>query len=242
MVVAAAAVFAATAAVAVGGSAAAQSDGDCYAGLVVGPGQRCTYPGTTQEFWVDDSGRGHFIFFTAGTGIDARGTTINGVTYNFKASKQADGTWLIEAAGTTTTTTTTTTTPATTTTTTPTTTTTTPATTTTTTPTTTTTTTPTTAVAPGRYSDVAGTTHEAAIGALEAQGVFDRTDCAPGRFCPRDALPVGAGNSAVVVDLPRCGPMLSPRVPNLVPIPGPGMERETPGQRPRPNYGHPRVS
>ena len=51
--------------------------------------------------------------------------------------------------------------------------------------------------------------------------------------------PVGAGNSAVVVDLPRWGPMLIRRVPNLVPIPGPGMERETPGQRPRPNYGHP---
>ena len=32
---------------------------------------------------------------------------------------------------------------------------------------------------------------------------------------------MGAGNSAVVVDLPRWGPMLSPRVPNLVPIPGP---------------------
>ena len=43
----------------------------------------------------------------------------------------------------------------------------------------------------------------------------------------------------MVVDLPRCGPILSPRVPNLVPIPGPRMERETPGQRPRPNYGHP---
>ena len=55
----------------------------------------------------------------------------------------------------------------------------------------------------------------------------------------RGENPVGAGNSAVVVDLPRCGPMLSPRVPNLVPIPGPRMERETPGQRPRPNYGHP---
>ena len=53
---------------------------------------------------------------------------------------------------------------------------------------------------------------------------------------------VGAGNSAVVVDLPRCGPMLSPRVPNLVPIPGPRMERETPGQRPRPNYGHPQAA
>ena len=53
---------------------------------------------------------------------------------------------------------------------------------------------------------------------------------------------VGAGNSAVVVDLPRWGPMLSPRVPNLVSIPGPRMERETPGQRPRPNYGHPQAS
>ena len=31
---------------------------------------------------------------------------------------------------------------------------------------------------------------------------------------------VGAGNSAVVVDLQRCQPMLSSRVPNLVPIPG----------------------
>ena len=48
-------------------------------------------------------------------------------------------------------------------------------------------------------------------------------------------------SAAVVVDVPRCGPMLSPRVPNLVPIPGPRKERETPGQRPRPNYGHPQV-
>ena len=42
---------------------------------------------------------------------------------------------------------------------------------------------------------------------------------------------VGARNSAVVVGLPRWGPTLSPRVPNLVPIPGPRMERETPSQR-----------
>ena len=55
-------------------------------------------------------------------------------------------------------------------------------------------------------------------------------------------VPAGAGNSAVVVDLPRCGPMLSPRVPNLVPTAGPRMERETPGQRPRPNYGHPQAN
>ena len=30
--------------------AAAQSGGDCYAGLVVGPGESCTCPGTSQEF------------------------------------------------------------------------------------------------------------------------------------------------------------------------------------------------
>ena len=52
---------------------------------------------------------------------------------------------------------------------------------------------------------------------------------------------VGAHNSAVVVDLPRCGAMLSPRVPSLVPIPGPRMARVTPGQRSRPNYGHPQA-
>ena len=52
---------------------------------------------------------------------------------------------------------------------------------------------------------------------------------------------MGAGNSVVVVDLPRWGPMLSPRVPNFAPIPGPRMERETSGQRPRPNCGHPQA-
>ena len=45
--------------------------------------------------------------------------------------------------------------------------------------------------------------------------------------------PVGAGNSAVVVDVPRWGPMMSPRVPHHVPIPSPRMERETLGQRRR---------
>ena len=38
--------------------------------------------------------------------------------------------------------------------------------------------------------------------------------------CAAEADRVGAGNSAMVVDLPRCGPILSPCVPNLVPIPG----------------------
>ncbi len=73
--------------------------GECYVGRVVAEGERCTYPGSTEDFWVDSSGRGHFTFAHAGTGIDVRGATINGVRYNFAASKQSDGTWIIEAAG-----------------------------------------------------------------------------------------------------------------------------------------------
>ena len=76
-----------------------RAGGVCHVGLIVRPGESCTYPGTTSEFSVDSSGTGRFLFFTAGTGIDARNTTINGVTYNFKASKQGDGNWIIEAAG-----------------------------------------------------------------------------------------------------------------------------------------------
>ena len=65
-------------------------------GLIVSPGESCTYPGTSTEFSVDSSGTGKVLFITAGTGIDARNTTIDGVTYNFKASKQDDGNWIIE--------------------------------------------------------------------------------------------------------------------------------------------------
>ena len=50
------------------------------------------------------------------------------------------------------------------------------------------------------------------------RGGFLRPQALAGR--PEPPGPVGAGNSAVVVDLPRCGPMLIRRVPNLVPIPG----------------------
>ena len=71
----------------------------CSVGDVLSPGESCTYPGTNVEFSVLNNGSGRFLFFTAGTGINARNITINGVRYNFAASKQADGTWLIEAAG-----------------------------------------------------------------------------------------------------------------------------------------------
>ncbi len=77
----------------------APADGICRVGLTVRSGEICTYPGTSEDFSVASSGRGRFLFFTAGTGIEARNTTVNGVTYNFKASKQSDGSWIIEAVG-----------------------------------------------------------------------------------------------------------------------------------------------
>ena len=71
----------------------------CNVGDILSPGESCTYPGTNIEFSVLNNGSGRFLFFTAGTGINARNVTINGVRYNFAASKQSDGTWLIEAVG-----------------------------------------------------------------------------------------------------------------------------------------------
>ena len=75
------------------------SDGTCTVGLIVGPGESCTYPGTSAEFSVDSSGSGSFLFMSAGSRIDAPNLTFNGVTYTFVASKQSDGNWLVEEVG-----------------------------------------------------------------------------------------------------------------------------------------------
>ena len=71
--------------------------GACRAGLVVNPGGSCTYKGST--FRVSSSGRGSIAFFSAGTSIDTRGSTINGVRWNFYASKNSGGnSWTIHVA------------------------------------------------------------------------------------------------------------------------------------------------
>ena len=167
------AVLGAVAVLAVAALAAAQTGGECYVGLVVGPGERCTYTGTSHDFWVDNSGRGHFIFFSAGTGIDVRGSNINGVVYDFKASKQADGTWLIEAAGGATAPATTTTTTA-------------PSTTTTTTTTTTAPSTTPTTVPSARFSDVMVGHPVEAIEWAASQGIT--FGCDSDKFCPDEPL------------------------------------------------------
>ena len=142
----------------------AQGAGDCYVGLVVEPGRSCTYPGTDVEFRVDDSGSGRLLFFSSGQRLELRATSINGVEYTFVASRQPGGGWLIEEIGggsaTTAAATTSTTAPP-------------PA---------------PGVVTSGGFSDVRGTTHEEAIRALEADGVFEGTECGPDMFCPRDPV------------------------------------------------------
>ena len=72
-------------------------DGACRAGLVVNPGESCTYKGST--FKVSSSGRGSIAFFSAGTSIDVRGSTINGVRWNFYATKNSNSnSWTIQVA------------------------------------------------------------------------------------------------------------------------------------------------
>ncbi|MYH41286.1 MAG: hypothetical protein F4150_05900, partial [Chloroflexi bacterium] len=78
---------------------AQDTDGVCRPGLAVGPGERCTYPGATAEFSVDSSSRGHFLSFTSASSIELSEATIDGLTYDFSASAQGDGTWLVETAG-----------------------------------------------------------------------------------------------------------------------------------------------
>ena len=75
------------------------ADGDCLVGLLVNPGESCVYPGTSTEFSVDSGGSGHFLIFTSGDSISLQDATVNGVPYNFAASKQSDGAWLITAVG-----------------------------------------------------------------------------------------------------------------------------------------------
>lgn len=81
------------------GTAPNPVDGDCWVGLVVTPGERCAYPGTSNEFTVDAAGNGQFLLFSSGNSLSLLDLTINGARYNFAAHKQADGAWLITTVG-----------------------------------------------------------------------------------------------------------------------------------------------
>lgn len=69
---------------------------DCYPGLVVRMGETCTYPGTDEEFSINVRGRGRFLTSLAGIRIDIANEMIDGRVYDFRATHQGDGVWLIE--------------------------------------------------------------------------------------------------------------------------------------------------
>ena len=72
---------------------------DCYVGLLVGIGERCTYPGTTDEFSVNVRGRASFLGRLAGIRIRITNETIDGRVYNFEARHQGEGVWRINVVG-----------------------------------------------------------------------------------------------------------------------------------------------
>ena len=74
-------------------------DGDCYVGLLLNPGESCTYPGTSETFSVTADGRGRFIFFTSGESINIVNSNINGRLYDIAASHQGGGVWRIDRIG-----------------------------------------------------------------------------------------------------------------------------------------------
>ena len=79
-----------------GGGGSGGSHGACRAGLVVNPNESCTYKGHT--FSVSSSGTGSISFFSAGSGLNLTGN-INGVQWNFVASKNSDSnSWTIHTA------------------------------------------------------------------------------------------------------------------------------------------------
>ena len=70
----------------------------CYAGQVLRTGERCTFPGTNLEFTVLASGSARLGRITVGTRFANYGT-LYGQQITFVASRQSDGSWLIERVG-----------------------------------------------------------------------------------------------------------------------------------------------
>ena len=69
---------------------------DCRVGLLVGAGESCTYPVTSEEFTVNERGRGRFLDNLAGIRINVANETVGGQVYDFAASHQGGGVWRVD--------------------------------------------------------------------------------------------------------------------------------------------------
>lgn len=73
----------------------------CKVGDILIEGQSCTDPNTDALFSVTQKGNGKYtsdtgLLYEATDVLDTIGTTLNGNAYNFKATKQNNGSWKIE--------------------------------------------------------------------------------------------------------------------------------------------------
>ena len=73
----------------------------CEVGDTLKKGQTCQDPGTDAVFSVTENGNGKYtskggLLFETTDVLDTIGTTFNDKPYNFKATKQNDGSWKIE--------------------------------------------------------------------------------------------------------------------------------------------------
>jgi len=78
-----------------------QTAPSCKIGDTLTKGQSCADPNTDAIFSVLEDGNGKYtskggLLFEATDVLDTTGTTFNDKPYNFKATKQNDGTWKIE--------------------------------------------------------------------------------------------------------------------------------------------------
>lgn len=73
----------------------------CKVGDILIEGQSCTDPNTDALFSVTPQGNGKYtsesgLLYESTDVLDTIGTTLNGQAYNFKATKQDNGSWKIE--------------------------------------------------------------------------------------------------------------------------------------------------
>ncbi|MDE0554987.1 MAG: hypothetical protein OXI24_12260 [Candidatus Poribacteria bacterium] len=73
----------------------------CKVGDILTEGQSCTDPNTDALFSVTQKGNGKYtsdtgLLYEATDVLDTIGTTLNGNAYNFKATKQNNGSWKVE--------------------------------------------------------------------------------------------------------------------------------------------------
>ncbi len=71
----------------------------CAVDLVLEPGDACLYPGTSAIFAIDETNMARFLFVSSSQRIDVVIESLDGVPVRLVASRQGDGTWLVEQMG-----------------------------------------------------------------------------------------------------------------------------------------------